>query len=328
MSEQGHKANIIIKRVKKVAGGAHGGSWKVAYADLVTAMMAFFLLMWLLNMTPQEKKEELASYFNDFSLFKNPGPSAQPMVSGGMGPPGALVGSQEERPDVAVDRGGQEPSGGKSKEPGDLDLGPSAAAKAAEQAAAAAAAAAAEAQAAALQQQVQQQLDKLVPELEGQVTVSEAEGKVRIEIMDKADRPLFDLGGVTLLPDAQRILAAVTEAIKKDKVKVAIEGHTDAYKYTGAYSNWDLSTGRALSARRIMVQAGLPAENVVQVTGYADTMPYVKANPYDPKNRRISLLLYREPKPGEKPATGAKAPRPGPPPPNRRPAWARSWNGR
>ena len=314
MSEQGQKGNIIIKRVKKIAAGAHGGSWKVAYADLVTAMMAFFLLMWLLNMTPQEKKEELAAYFNDFSLFKNPGPSAQPLVTGGMGPPGALVGSQEERPDVAVDRDGKEPSGGKSKEPGDLDVGKQAAAEAAAQAAEA------EARGQALQQQIQQQLDALVPELEGQVTVTEAQGKVRIEIMDKTDRPLFDLGGVTLLPDAQRILAAVTEAIKKDKVKVAIEGHTDAYRYSGAYSNWDLSAGRALAARRLMVQAGLPPENVVQVTGFADTMPYVAGNPYDPKNRRISLLLYREPKPGEKPAAGAKPATPKPaapkPPPS------------
>lgn len=297
MSEQGQKGNIIIKRVKKVAGGAHGGSWKVAYADLVTAMMAFFLLMWLLNMAPQEKKEELAAYFNDFSLFQNPGPSAQPMETGGMGPPGALVGSQEERPDVAIDRGGKEPAGGTGQDAGDLDAGQKAAQ------------AAAEAQAKTLQQQIQKQLAARIPELEGQVTVTEAQGKVRIEIMDKADRPLFDLGGVALLPDAQRILAAVTDVIKKDKVKVAIEGHTDAYKYSGTYSNWDLSTGRALSARRLMVQDGLPPENVVQVTGYADTMPYVAGDPYDPRNRRISLLLFREPKPGEKAVgdTGAAA---------------------
>ena len=283
MSEQGQKANIIIKRVKKVAGGAHGGSWKVAYADLVTAMMAFFLLMWLLNMVPQSKKEELAAYFNDFSIFNNPGPSSQPMVTGGLGPPGALVGSQDERPDVAVDQGGKEPSGGKGKEAGDQ------AAK-------------------ALEQQLEKQLEKKVPELANQISVTEDQGKVRIEIMDQSNRPLFDLGGVTLMPDAQRILAAVTETIKKDPIKVAIEGHTDAYRYSGAYTNWDLSTGRALSARRLMVQYGLPPENVAQVTGYADTLPYVAGKPFDAKNRRISLLLYREPKPGEAPAAPGDQP--------------------
>jgi chemotaxis protein MotB len=300
MAEQGHKANIIIKRVKKVSAGAHGGSWKVAYADLVTAMMAFFLLMWLLNMVPQEKKEQLAAYFNDFSIFQNPGPSSQLLDSGGLGPPGAIVGSQDERPDVAIDRDGKAPSGGKGQDTGDLDGGKHADAKAA-------AKAAAEAQAAAkaLERQVEQSIAKTVPELAGQVSITQDKDKVRIEIMDKADRPLFDLGGVTLLPDAQRILAAVTDVIKKEGVKVAIEGHTDAYRYSGTYSNWDLSAGRALSARRLMIQQGLNPDQIAAVTGYADTKPYVPGNLYDPKNRRISLLLYREPKPGEKTVGGA-----------------------
>ncbi len=288
MAEQGHKANIIIKRVKKVAGGAHGGSWKVAYADFVTAMMAFFLLMWLLNMVPNEKKEELAAYFNDFSMFQNPGPSAVPLTSGGLGPPGALVGSQSERPDVAVDQDGQSP-GGPGQDQGngpDAGTGPQSA----------------EAMAKALEARIQKQLEQTVPELAGQVSVTDTGGKVRVEIMDKADRPLFDSGSVTLRPDAQRILAAITGVVRKEGVKVAIEGHTDAYKYSGPYTNWDLSTGRALSARRLMVQDGLAPENVAQVAGFADTRPYVAGKPFDPKNRRISLLLYREPKPGETPA--------------------------
>jgi len=291
MAEKGAKANIIIKRVKKVAAGAHGGSWKVAYADLVTAMMAFFLLMWLLNMVPQEKKEELAAYFNDFSIFQNPGPSAQPMTSGGLGPPGAVVGSQDERPDVAIDRDGKAPAGGRGQDTGDLDGGRQAKA---------------EAEAKALEQQVEKALEKAVPELTGQVSVTQEKDKVRIEIMDKSDRPLFDLGGVALLPDAQRILAAVTDVIKKDGVKVTIEGHTDAYRYSGAYSNWDLSAGRALSARRLMVQQGLPPDQVAEVSGYADTRLYVPGKPLDPRNRRISLLLYRPPKPGETPPGNGK----------------------
>lgn len=282
MAEQGQKANIIIKRVKKVSGGAHGGSWKVAYADLVTAMMAFFLLMWLLNMVPQEKKEELAAYFNDFSLFENPGPSALTVVSGGLGPPGAIVGSQAERPDVAIDRGGKEPTGGKGGQ--GMDAG--------------------EAKAKALEKQIKAQLEKTVPELAGQVSVTRDKDQVRLEIMDKADKPLFDLGGITPTAEARRILDAVTETLKKEGVKVAIEGHTDAYRYSGTYTNWDLSAGRALAARRIMVQDGLPPDDVAQVTGYADTRPYVAGDPYDPRNRRISLLLFRPPKPGEKSAGG------------------------
>jgi len=279
MAEQGHKANIIIKRVKKVQAGAHGGSWKVAYADLVTAMMAFFLLMWLLNMVPQEKKEQLASYFNEFSLFKNPPPSSQPLDSGGIGPPAALVGAKAERPDVTVDRDGEHLSGG----PGDKE---------------------GEAKAKALEQQLEAQLEKLVPDLADQVSVSQDKDKVRIEIMDKTDHPLFDLGGVTLLPDAQRVLAAVTDVLKKEGVKLAVEGHTDAYRYSGTYTNWDLSAGRALSARRLVVQYGFPQGNISEVTGFAETRPYVPGKPYDPKNRRISLLVFRPPQPGDKPAGG------------------------
>ena len=309
MADAEHKKNIIIKRVKKISAGAHGGSWKVAYADLVTAMMAFFLLMWLLSNAPQEKKEELASYFNDFSLFQNPGPSSQLLESGGLGPPGAVVGSQSERPDVAIDREGDQPSGGKGQNAGDMDGGKEAAPKTkAEAAAQAKAQAEAAAQAGALERQVEQALEKTVPELAGQVSVTQDRDKVRIEIMDKTERPLFDLGGVSLMPDAQRILAAVTDVIKKEGVKVAIEGHTDAYRYSGTYSNWDLSAGRALSARRFMVGAGLNPDNVAQVTGYADTKPYIAGKPYDPKNRRISILLFREPKPGEKSAGGGLGP--------------------
>lgn len=293
MSEQGQKPTIIIKRVKKVAAGAHGGSWKVAYADLVTAMMAFFLLMWLLNMTPQQKKEELAAYFNDFSLFSNPGPSAVTVTTGGLGPPGAVVGSQSERPDVAIDRGGKEPTGGKGGE--GLNAG--------------------EAKAKALQKQIETQLAQTVPELAGQVAVTRDKDKVRVEIMDKAEKPLFDLGGITPTPEARRILAAVTAAIRKDDIKVAIEGHTDAYRYSGSYTNWDLSTGRALAARRLMVQDGLSPDNVAQVTGYADTRPYVADKPYDPRNRRISLLLFRPPQPGEQPADDGRTEKAKPKPP-------------
>ncbi len=308
MADEGHKGNIIIKRVKKVAAGAHGGSWKVAYADLVTAMMAFFLLMWLLNMVPQEKKEELAAYFNDFSIFQNPGPSAQMLDSGGLGPPGAIVGSQDERPDVAIDRGGKEPTGGKGQGTGDLDGGSQPDAKAAAEARQAAAQAAAQAK--ALEGQIQSALQKAVPELTDQVAVTQDKDKVRIEIMDKSERPLFDLGGVTLTPDAKRILAAVTDVIRKEGVKVAIEGHTDAYRYSGTYTNWDLSAGRALAARRLMIQQGLSPGQVAAVTGFADTRPYVPGNLYDPRNRRISLLLYRPARAGEKAAGGAGAGKP------------------
>ncbi len=272
MAEQGHKAPIIVKKVKKISGGAHGGSWKVAYADFVTAMMAFFLLMWLLNMAPQEKQEQIAKYFQEFSIFEGGQPGI-PMESGSMGPPAAVIEESSERPDGPAEEPGQGKGAGEAGEPG-------------------------EGAGKKIEAQLQEAITEKLPDLEGQVQVSRDEqGRVRVEIMDKVGKPLFQSGGLALTPDARKVLATLTGVIKKDNLKVGIEGHTDATPYASAnYTNWDLSTERALSARKTMVQDGLPPENIVMVAGYADSKLYDKANPTDPKNRRISLLLYEEPK--------------------------------
>lgn len=269
MAEQGHKAPIIVKKVKKISGGAHGGSWKVAYADFVTAMMAFFLLMWLLNMAPQEKQEQIARYFNEFSLFEG-GPPGIPMETGGMGPPALVVSEDSERPDGPADEIGQ--GKGEAGEAG-------------------------EGAGKKIEEQLVRAITEKVPDLEGQVKVSkDEEGRVRVEIMDKLDKPVFQTGSVTLTQDARKVLAALTQVIKTDDLKVGIEGHTDATPYASKYyTNWDLSTERALAARKAMVDDGLPTENITMVAGYASSKLYDEKNPYDPKNRRISLLLYQEP---------------------------------
>ncbi|MFZ5812345.1 MAG: flagellar motor protein MotB [Thermodesulfobacteriota bacterium] len=270
MAEQGHKAPIIVKRIKKSEGGAHGGQWKVAYADFVTAMMAFFLLMWLLNMAPKEKQEQVAAYFREFSLFEHPGPGAIPLETGGLGPP-AVVSSSSERPDGPAAEVG-----------GGTGVGPEAGGPSAEQK--------------RVEQMVEKQIREVLPELADQVKVTAEEGKVRIEIMDKLDNPIFEKGKAVLAPDAKRILATLTEVLKKDDLKAVVEGHTDALPYgTETYTNWELSSDRAQAARRAMLKDGFPPENIVMVAGYASTRPYVPADPYDPKNRRISLLLFQEP---------------------------------
>jgi chemotaxis protein MotB len=279
MAEQGHKAPIIVKKIKKAEAGAHGGQWKVAYADFVTAMMAFFLLMWLLNMTPKEKQEEVAAYFREFSLFEAPGPGAIPLETGGLGPP-AVVSSSSERPDGPAAEVG-----------GGTGVGPEAGGPSAEQK--------------RVEEMVKAQLRQSLPELADQVSVAVENGKVRIEIMDKLDRPIFERGRAVLTPDAQRILAALTGVLKKDDLKVVVEGHTDAAPYgTEAYTNWELSTDRAQAARRLMLKDGFPAGNIVMVAGFAATMPYVPADPLDARNRRISLLLFQEPAPGQDQGAG------------------------
>ncbi|MDQ7830970.1 MAG: flagellar motor protein MotB [Desulfovibrionaceae bacterium] len=279
MAEQGHKAPIIIKKIKKGGGAAHGGQWKVAYADFVTAMMAFFLLMWLLNMTPKEKQEEVAAYFREFSLFEAPGPGAIPLETGGLGPP-AVVSSSSERPD------GPAAAVGGGAEDGPDEGGANAEQK-------------------RVAEMVQAQLRTALPELADQVTVVAEEGKVRIEIMDKLDRPIFERGRAVLTSDAQRILATLTGVLRKDDLKVVVEGHTDAAPYgTEAYTNWELSTDRAQAARRLMLRDGFPPKNIVMVAGFAATMPYVPSDPLDARNRRISLLLFQEPQPGQQDLNG------------------------
>ncbi len=299
MADQGHKAPIIVKKIKKVEGGAHGGSWKVAYADFVTAMMAFFLLMWLLNMTPPEKQEELAKYFNEFSMFEGSGQPGIPMESGGVGAPAVVVSQGSERPDgTALDvgegagpgEGGEGTGYGEGGEAGGVKE---------------------------LEEQVREQVAEKIPDLEGQVKVNKDEqGKVRIEIMDKTGKPIFQSGSTRLTNDAKRALKAITDVVKRDNLKVGVEGHTDSTPYPSqTYTNWELSTQRALSARQALVKDGLNPDNIVQVAGYAATRPYDKENPADPKNRRISLLLYEEPASGElkeqaRPAAGASAGKP------------------
>jgi chemotaxis protein MotB len=274
MAEQGHKAPIIVKKIKKGGAGAHGGQWKVAYADFVTAMMAFFLLMWLLNMTPKQKQEEVAAYFREFSLFEAPGPGAIPLETGGLGPPAVVSSSSHEPDGPASDVGGG------------TGVGPEAGGPTAEQK--------------RVEQMVKAQLRQSLPELADQVSVTVEDGKVRIEIMDKLDRPIFERGRAALTPDAQRILATLTGVLKKDDLKVVVEGHTDAAPYgTDSYTNWELSTDRAQTARRLMLKDGFPAKNIVMVSGFAATMPYVPSDPLDARNRRISLLLFQEPAPGQ-----------------------------
>jgi chemotaxis protein MotB len=290
-SQEKKKAPIIVKKIKKGGGGAHGGSWKVAYADFVTAMMAFFLLMWLINSVPQEKKKEISTYFQDFSLFDNRGTSIIPMDVAGMNVPSAVVEPLSVNPDVVP--------GGPS------DQGAEAAAK--EQAVKAREKAA---------KQLEGELQSDVPELKDQFMVSRQDEAIRIEIVESGGgKPLFPVGRTELTPEAKKALDAVAGRLTREKVfqnlKIAIEGHTDATPYpSDRYTNWDLSAERALSARREFDQAGFPGDRIVQVAGYASTKLLFQDTPTDPRNRRISILI--EPFAPKKPRAdqGAEAAKP------------------
>jgi chemotaxis protein MotB len=266
------------KKKKCPEAEGHGGSWKVAYADFVTAMMAFFLLMWLLAMAPQEKKVQLAGYFRDFSIFEKGG-SASPSSEGPS--PGITVRILEDESRTTTYQGlpGQEsrPTG-----PSDQEL----------------------------KEKLKKEIESKLSDVKDQIMVDTFEGGVRIQLVDSQGKSMFNLGSSQLAPEGQKILKVVAENIRALGSRVAIEGHTDALSYSSSrYTNWELSTERASAARKELEQNGLSPDCMMRVAGYAATEPLFKENPYDPRNRRISIMVFSNTRCGA-PSAGPAAPAP------------------
>ncbi|HPI91867.1 MAG TPA: OmpA family protein [Deltaproteobacteria bacterium] len=246
---------VIIKKYNKKGGGAHGGSWKVAYADFVTAMMAFFLLMWLLNMTSAQKKIQLSNYFQNYSIFEKGG--------------GAAVATKQDAPGEGMFDIGR---GIKSAPPKTIMAGD-------------------------LADKIKKQVEENFKEYRDRVFIFDDNGNLRIEIVDTIGTSFFDAGGTDLSPSGKSLLKGLVPALKDMDRKIIIEGHTDsmAYKDKG-YTNWELSTQRASAARMVLEKNGVPQNQIEMVAGYADTKPFIKSNPADPKNRRISIVVdYKTP---------------------------------
>jgi chemotaxis protein MotB len=250
----------VAKKKKCPEAGAHGGSWKVAYADFVTAMMAFFLLMWLLAMTPQQKKQQIAGYFRDFSIFEKGGSWMERTEGQSPGVTMRIV--DEEAKTTYSGLPGQEskPSG-----PSEADI----------------------------KERLKKDIEAKLADVKEQIIIDSFEGGVRIQLVDKQGSPMFTLGSAQLTSDGKKILQVVTENVRSLGNRVAIEGHTDALSYSSSrYTNWELSTDRASAARKEMETNGLNPDCIMRVAGYAATEPLVKDNPYDAKNRRISVLMF------------------------------------
>jgi len=261
------KSSVIIKKVKKGGhGGHHGGSWKVAYADFVTAMMGFFLLMWLHSMSGPEKRARVSQYFRTFTIFDKGGTSMIPM--------------HDVNQTLKMINPPQETEGEtKSKGKGEAD-----ATAAAEQA---------KANQKAFMEKLRQQVETRLADVKDHVIVKPFEGGVRIEVIDKEGRAMFPLGSAEMNGDARKILQVVAENLKTYESKIVIEGHTDALTMASrSFSNWELSTARASSARQEMERQGLDPNRLLRVAGYAATQPLIPQNPYDQRNRRISILLF------------------------------------
>ncbi|MFA6149254.1 MAG: flagellar motor protein MotB [bacterium] len=249
--------SVIIKRVKKRGEeGGHGGSWKVAYADFVTAMMAFFLLMWLVTMVAPEKRISVATYFKHFTIFEKSGSSFMEKNA-------AIV--SETGGEISVPKEFNE--GGKKE----VNL---------------------EVSREQLQEKLRSTMEKQLADVKDQVIVEVFEGGVRIQLVDKEGREVFSLGSAEPTQIARKIFHVIAGSIKDVPNKIAIEGHTDALTYASSrYTNWELSTERASAARKELEANGLDTGRLARVSGFAATEPLIKGDPNDPRNRRISIIL-------------------------------------
>ena len=282
---------IYIKRIKKVAGGHHGGAWKVAYADFVTAMMAFFLVMWLVTAVSKEPRAAIFDYFKNPSM--EPGKSVKP-APGQMGPGGASsspinLGGGLDAPKTSLQKTDKIGATVMTETAKPIDL------KSEEQKAAE-----------ILKAVEKKQLDALMQDLKEAIAKSQAlepfkdqlllditpEG-LRIQIVDAQNRPMFDIGSSRLKPYTAQILKEVTSYLKTVPNRLSITGHTDATPYAGltGFTNWDLSTDRANSARRAIEAGGLDTAQISRVVGLGSSVLFDSSNPRNPINRRISIVV-------------------------------------
>ncbi len=284
---------IVIKKVKKVVGGGHhGGAWKVAYADFVTAMMAFFLLMWLINTTSPEQKRGIADYFAPASVSRS-NQGSDGLLGGTAFAKDGARSSGSNRP-IAES---QDADTRRRRDGGADGDGKAAGAQASDEALQKALArrsegAEFESAEASIRQALQDMPDIAEP-LKNLIMEQTPEG-LRIQLVDQEGRAMFNGSSATPLPRTEKLLEAVAKVISQLPNRITISGHTDTTNPSGGVDNWGLSTDRANAARRILQKDGVPADRIAGVRGAAATEPLYPDDPDLPGNRRISILLMRE----------------------------------
>ncbi|KLD78414.1 flagellar motor protein MotB [Xanthomonas hyacinthi] len=274
------KATVVIRRVKKVQGGGHhGGAWKVAFADFVTAMMAFFLVLWLVAATTKEQRVAISEYFRNPSPLQGKSPAPSPGMAG---PGGASTSMIKLGGTADMQRGdNKDPFGSKSLN-GDTESKT------------------------AQREKEKQRLETLMRDLKEAIDKSQAlepfkdqllldltPDGLRIQIVDKENRPMFDIGSAVLKPYTRDILRELSGFINEVPNRISISGHTDVTQYSGksGYSNWELSADRANAARRELVTGGMSEDKVSRVVGLSSSILFDRQNPDNPINRRISIVV-------------------------------------
>ncbi len=271
---------IVFKKIKKKAKhGHHGGAWKIAYADFVTAMMAFFLLMWLLASTDEATRKGVAEYFQDpFGIKIDP--SGEGMAN----------------------RGGLIQGGGsdlQSKDSGDVHLGQDTSVQVSPEDIEKLAEEGERMRLEELRERIKAKLDadSRLTEYRDQIKLESTPDGLKIQIVDVKNRPMFKLASSNIEDYAKMILRDLAPVINELPNKVTINGHTDALPFPNnsiGYSNWELSADRANVARHELTLGGLAEDKVLRIVGLASSIPYVLDNPNDPMNRRISIVVMNK----------------------------------
>jgi len=276
------KRPIIIVKKKVSAAGHHGGAWKVAYADFVTAMMAFFMVMWLVNAMTKEQRAAMFDYFHNPSMEEGHSVKAAP---GQAGPGGASTSV------INLGGGMDAPKSANTPDQGMSESNP----KVPEDEARKVAREAEKKQLTTLMDELKEAIDKSVAmePFKDQLLLDITPEGLRIQIVDKQNRPMFDLGKSQLKDYTTQILHEVAKYLNSVPNRVSLSGHTDsnAYGATRNYTNWELSADRANSARRALIEGGLESAKIARVGGLASSVLFDKQNPYNPINRRISIIV-------------------------------------
>ncbi|MFA7495961.1 MAG: flagellar motor protein MotB [Acidithiobacillus sp.] len=268
---------IVIKRVKKSGGGGHGGAWKIAYADFITAMMAFFLLMWLLGSTTKAQLQGIAQWFKNpeqVSLMGGPGSgSSNSILPGGGSNLNKTVGEEQRGQKRQVIASNETPAN-HARQVDRANL-----------------------------KHLEQVLDAQIssnPALAAfrhQLLINITPEGLRIQVVDSAKRSMFPNGSTVLEPYAQLIFKAIAPTLNELPNQISIAGHTDALRYANGgkgYSNFNLSAGRANSVRQILVQNGLDEAKILRVVGMGSAVLYKPKQPDSPLNRRVSIVVLSQ----------------------------------
>lgn len=286
------KSPIIIKKINKGAHGHHGGAWKIAYADFVTAMMAFFLLLWLLNSVTQEQLEGISNYFAPVSASQSTSGAGDILGGKTISEEGAAQ-SQTSRDSVTVDLPPPKAGTGGEENTDTQDGKDTPDEASAEE---------------LLKQREEQQFQEAKEQLEATIEsipqlkqmkesllIDNTPDGLRIQLVDKDGLSMFPSGSSDLYLHAKRLLEVAATIIKALPQNISISGHTDAVPFGGGgdYSNWELSSDRANAVRRWLAQIGISEDRFDRVVGKAATEPLVPENPRLPSNRRLSLILLR-----------------------------------